>query len=128
MIWKIDGVTQKTPSTYRIECEDFDKDSYRSAVTGALIDSRIAAGMHSCRFEFDFNSEEEAEELLAQTRKNPMNVYIKSPFIAGGFIEAPFRCSKRSIEMYRTGNDEDASKSKWKLSFNIVQKRKVSGQ
>ena len=43
-------------------------------------------------------------------------------------ITAPFRCSKRSCEMYKTGNDEDTSKSKWKVSFNLMQKELVAIQ
>lgn len=43
-------------------------------------------------------------------------------------ITAPFRCSKRSCEMYKTGNDEDTSKSKWKVSFNLMQKSIVASQ
>ena len=43
-------------------------------------------------------------------------------------ITAPFRCSKRSCEMHLTGNDEDTSKSKWKVSFNLMQKELVAIQ
>ena len=43
-------------------------------------------------------------------------------------ITAEFRCSKRSAEMIDTGESEDTTKSRWKVSFNIVQKKKVLGQ
>lgn len=43
-------------------------------------------------------------------------------------ITAPFRCSKRTSEMIDTGEDEDASKSRWKVSFNLMQKELVASQ
>lgn len=43
-------------------------------------------------------------------------------------ITAPFRVSKRTSEMYLTGNDENTSKSKWKVSFNLMQKSVVASQ
>lgn len=43
-------------------------------------------------------------------------------------ITAPFRVSKRTSEMHKTGLDEDTSKSYWKVSFNLMQKELVSSQ
>lgn len=43
-------------------------------------------------------------------------------------ITAPFRVSKRTSEMHLTGNDEDTAKSKWKVSFNLMQKELVAIQ
>lgn len=43
-------------------------------------------------------------------------------------ITAPFRVSKRTSEMHLTGNDEDTSKSRWKVSFNLMQKSLVASQ
>ncbi len=42
MLWKINGKTMKTPSSYKDNIEDLDNDSYTSKVTGALIDNVIA--------------------------------------------------------------------------------------
>ena len=69
---------------------------------------------------WDYLSEEEAEELLQSTYQNPMIVTVKCPSVQGGMLEnAKFRVSKRTSEMHKTGNDEDTSKSKWKVSFNL---------
>lgn len=43
-------------------------------------------------------------------------------------ITAPFRVSKRTSEMYSTGDDEDVSKSRWKVSYNLMQKELVDAQ
>jgi len=125
MLWKVDEEVMKTPSTFKIDSEDIDKDSYRSTVTAALIDTIIAKGMHQLQFGYDYLTEAEAENILSKTFKNPMNIWIKSPNIIGGIMIAPFRCAKRSAEMYRTSNDEGVSENKWKVSFNLSQKKKT---
>ena len=82
MLWKSDGKLMKTPSTYTDEIEDLDNDSYRSAVTGALIDTVIAKGILKCCFTYSILTEEEAQKILQETFKNPMRVTIKSPSIS----------------------------------------------
>jgi hypothetical protein len=77
---------------------------------------------------WDYLTEQEAEDLLQATYQNPMMITVKCPSVRGGMITAPFRCSKRSCEMYLTGNDEDTSKSTWKVSFNLMQKAMVASQ
>lgn len=77
---------------------------------------------------WDYLTEEEAEELLQATYQNPMMVTVKCPSVSGGMITAPFRVSKRTSEMHLTGNDEDTSKSRWKVSFNLMQKSVVASQ
>ena len=47
----------------------------------------------------------------------------------GGILEnAPFRVSKRKSKMHLTGKDEDASKSLWEVSFNLMQKELTQAQ
>ncbi len=128
MLWKSDGVLMKTPSTYKLNIEDMDNDSYRSVVNATLIDSVIAKGMLKASFSFDLATEQEAEDLMAETWKNPMNVTIKAPILGGKTISAEFRCSKRTVEMIKTDKEENSTKTKWKCSFNLVQKKKVAGQ
>lgn len=128
MLWKVDGVLMKSPSTYKDNIEDVDNNSYTSAVTGALIDNVIAKGMIKAEFSFDYLTEEEAEYILAQTFKNPMNVTLKAPSITGGMMTAKFRCSSRTSEMLKTGNNENVSESRWKVAFNLMQKEKIDGQ
>lgn len=128
MLWKLNGKTMKTPSTYKDNIEDLDNDSYTSKVTGKLIDNVVAKGMLKLEMSWDYCTEAEAEELLQATYQNPMMVTIKCPSVRSGMITAPFRCSKRSCEMYLTGEDEDTSRSKWKVSFNLMQKSLVASQ
>lgn len=82
MLWKSNGVVMKTPSTYKDSIEDLDNDSYRSKKTGALIDTPIAVGMLKCEMSWDLLTEEEAENLIQETYKNPMIVTIKCPSVS----------------------------------------------
>ena len=128
MVWKSDGKLMKSPSTYKDDIEDTDNDSYTSVVDAELIDNPIAVGMVKAQFSYDYLTEEEAEEILQETYKNPMNLTLKCPSVPGGIITAPFRCSKRRSEMIDTKDDEDPTKSHLKVSFNVMQKKLVESQ
>ena len=129
MLWKVDGQVQKTPSTYKDNIEDTDNDSYTSIVDGSLIDNPIAVGMLKLEMSWDCLTEEEAEKLLQLTYRNPLIVTIKCPSVQGGLLEnAKFRVSQRTSEMHLTGEDEDTSKSLWKVSFNLMQKELTTAQ
>lgn len=118
-----------TPSTYSADIEDVDNDSYTSKKTGALIDTPIAIGMLKLSMAWDLNSEEEAEKLIQKTYKNPMILDVKVPVVNGGFLEgAKFRVSKRKVEMIDTELDTNTSKTRWKCSFNLMQKELTDAQ
>lgn len=128
MVWKSDGIVQKSPSSFSLDIEDIDCDSYRSTITASLIDKVLAKGLVKASFSFDLCSEAEAEALMNETWKNPMNLELKCPILGGKILSATFRCSKRKCEMIRTTPDEQSTETKWKVSFNVSQKKKVSGQ
>lgn len=126
MVWKSDGEVQKSPSSFKLNIEDIDCDSYRSPVTASLIDKVLAQGLVKASFSFDLCSEEDAEKLMSETWKNPMNLEIKCPILGGKILSAKFRCSKRDCEMIDTDDVND--KTRWKVSFSVSQKTKVRGQ
>lgn len=129
MIWKVNGKVMKTPTTYKDNIEDLDSDSYTSIVDGSIIDNPIAVGMLKIDMEWDYLTEKEAEDLLQLTYKNPLIATFKSPSIKGGLLEnAKFRVSQRTSEMHFTGNDEDTTKSCWKVSFSLTQKELTDEQ
>ena len=131
MIWKKHGSEENlpTPSTYSADIEDIDKDSYSSAVDGSLIDNPIAVGLLKLAMSWDFNTEEEAEELMRITYINPLVLDIKVPVVKGGFLEnASFRISKRKVKMIKTELGTDTSQTKWKVSFNLEQKELTDAQ
>lgn len=131
MLWKEHGKIENlpTPSTYSADIEDVDKDSYTSVVDGSLIDNPIAIGMLKLSMSWDFNTEEEAEDLIGITYKNPLILDVKVPVIKGGFLEnAKFRVSKRKVECIKTELSNGTSKTKWKTSFNLMQKELTGTQ
>ena len=128
MVWESDGKLMKTPSTYSLQVEDLDADSYTSIVTGELIDTVIVTGMVRAELGFDCQTEAEAQELMTETWKNPMNLTIKSGILQTGILSAPFRCARRRLEMLKTDASRDTSETLWRVSFSIMQKQRVSGQ
>ena len=131
MLWKESNKTEylPTPSTYSADIEDTDKDSYSSAIDGSLIDNPIAVGLLKLSMAWDFNCEEEAEKLIETTYKNPLILDIKVPVVNGGFLEnAKFRVSKRKVDMIRTELGTGTSETKWKVSFNLMQKELTDAQ
>lgn len=131
MLWREHGKTENlpTPSTYSADIEDTDKDSYSSAVDGSLIDNPIAVGLLKLSMSWDFNTEEEAEELCQKTFKNPFVLDVKIPVVKGGFLEgAKFRVSKRKVDMIKTEKSTNTSETKWKCSFNLMQKELTEAQ
>nr|DAN67850.1 MAG TPA: hypothetical protein [Caudoviricetes sp.] len=131
MLWREHGVTDNlpTPSTYSADIEDTDNDSYTSKKTGALIDNPIAIGMLKLSMAWNLNSEEEAENLIQKTYKNPLVLDVKVPVVNGGFLEgAKFRVSKRKVEMIDTELNTSTSKTRWKCSFNLMQKELTEAQ
>jgi hypothetical protein len=111
---------RKTPSSYKIDWEDLDANSYRSIATGNLIDTVISKKWSKLQFSYNCLSKDEVNTLMTEINKNPMYVKAMNPLFSGGYIEAQFRCSKANAEMLENGE--------YKLSFNLVQKKKVSGQ
>ena len=131
MLWREHGKTENlpTPSTYSADIDDTDNDSYTSKKTGTLIDNPIAVGMLKLSMAWEFNTEEEAEELCQKTFKNPFVLDVKVPVVEGGFLEgAKFRVSKRHIDMIKTEKGTETEKTKWKTSFNLMQKELTEAQ
>lgn len=109
-----------TPSTYKIDWEDLDNKTYRSIATGDMIDTVISKKWSKLQFSYKHLTQEQVNSILAAINVNPIYVKAINPLFASGYIEAQFRCSKASCEML-----EDHCYS---LSFNLVQKKKVTGQ
>lgn len=130
MLWqaKVNGSYQdmKTPSSYDIDWEDIDSNSYRSVTTGNLIRERLSSKWFKGKFSFNYLTESEIETILTVINQNPIYVKVKDPlFGTSGVAEFECYCSKVSVSMQKN----EATGANWKsLSFNIIQQTKVSGQ
>lgn len=118
--------TMKTPSSYSIDWEDLDSNSYRSISNGNLNRKIIGKKWFKGSFSFNYLTEEESKAILSMINNYPLYIKIKSPlFGASGYLECEAYVSKASIKMLQ--NQENGAK--WQsLSFNIVQSKRVSGQ
>ncbi len=60
---------------------------------------------------------------------NPLILTVKVPVVKGGLLEnAQFRVSQRKVEMIDTEQGESTSKTRWKCSFNLMQKELTEAQ
>lgn len=119
--------TMKTPSSYKIDGEDLDKNSYRSITTGN-INRPVILGKkwHKIQFGFNYLTESQAETILSMINNYPLYIRLKSPmFGTNGILELQGYVSKFSIDMQKN----ESTGANWSnLSFNFVQGKKVSGQ
>lgn len=118
--------TMKTPSSYQLEWEDLDSNSYRSVITGNLNRSIVSKKWLKASFDFNYLTESEAETILSMINAYPLYARVKSPlFGTNGVLEAEFYVSKVSIEMQQN----KSTGATWQhLSFNMIQSKKVGNQ
>ena len=134
MLWEAKGskggvyTQMKTPSSYKIDYEDLDSNSYRSITNGNLIRSRLSSKWFKGAFSFNYLTQSEVEQILNMINNDPLYVRIKSPmFGSSGYAEFEAYVSKVSVEMLR--NNNNYSNTEWvNLSFNLIQSKVVDGQ
>lgn len=118
--------TMKTPSTYKIDWEDLDSNSYRSITTGNLNRKIVSKKWFKGSFTFNYLTEAEVEEIVKMINNYPLYIKAKSPlFGTNGILECQAYVSKISVSMQQNLETGATWSS---LSFNIVQSKKVSGQ
>ena len=88
MIWREHGKTTNlpSPSIYSADIEDSDDNSYTSKITGALIDKVVVTGMLKLNMSWDLKNEQDAENLIQLTYKNPLMLDVKVPAVQGGYL------------------------------------------
>ena len=119
--------TMKTPSSYDLDGEDLDKNSYRSITTGD-VNRPVILGKKWLKFSFGFNytTEEEIEPILTMINNYPLYVRLKSPMWGtNGVVELKGYVSKFRTKMIR---NRDTGAEWGELTFNFVQGKKVAGQ
>ena len=111
---------QDSPSTYKIDLEDLDNNSYRSINSGNLIDSVVSYSWSKIQFNYKYRTHAQLKTLLPLLQTNPLYVKAMDPAFGNDYVEMQMRCSRKSFEMLEDGG--------YTLSFNLVQKKKVTGQ
>lgn len=100
--------------------EDLDNNSYRSITSGNVNRNIVSKAWTKTKHTCDHLTNEELGFLLQRLRVYPLYVRIKAPVWNTEWFAFEGYCSKKSWEMNLDGT--------WKVSFNIVQGKKVSGQ
>ena len=123
--------TMPTPSSFKLDWEDLDNNSYRSINSGDLIDTVISYKWLKCSFGYECISRSTRLTILnAISKRNPILTRIEDDAITLNISEKAdlkMRCSKISSEMLNTTPDENGDKD-YSLSFNLVQKLMITGQ
>ncbi len=103
MIWQLkydaNYIDMPSPSSFKIDGEDLDLNSYRSVVNGNLIRNILGFKWHKLYFEFSFMYREEAVDLLNKVSYTyPLEIRIKSPFVSTEWKDLKGYVSKAPIE------------------------------
>ena len=115
MLWQCNGVDMKTPSTYKIDMEDLDLDSYRSVMTGNLIRNVIARRWFKVQMSWKLLDYNQVQAILSQVNQDNRMFRFKSPaFGTNEWVEFNGYVSKMSCELLE-------GQVGWTLSFNVVQ-------
>lgn len=107
------------PTTYDIEYEDLDYNTYRSKATGNLIDTVISKKWSKLMFKYVNLTASQVDAMFDILDQNPIFIKAKNPRY-GTEIEMQMRCSRVKVSMIENNN--------YNLDFNLVQKTKVVGQ
>ena len=113
-------VLQKSPSKYAIDYEDLDNNTYRSINSGDLIDTVVSYSWSKIKLSYNYLTATEVKALLPKLQQNPLEIKAKNLIFGNDYVEMKMRCSRKNIEMLEDGG--------YTLSFNLVQKKKVTGQ
>lgn len=111
----------KSPSTFKIDWEDLDNNSYRSVVNGNLIRDVIKRRWAKVGLSWNVLQEGDVNTILSAVNRDTVYFRVKSPAFGSGFISFKGYVSKMSVEMLEGMRG-------YTVSFNIVQSEGASWQ
>ncbi len=122
MLWQVNGVDMKTPSTYKIDAEDLDLDSYRSVTNGNLIRNIIGKKWYKIGMSWNLLNYNQVQTIINEVNQNNPTFRFKNPaFGTNDWVEFVGYVSKFSCELLQ-------GQVGWTLSFNVVQSERSSFQ
>lgn len=114
------------PSSYSIDWEDLDLDSYRSVINGDLNRNVLNRRWAKIGLSWRFLPGSDVQQVLSRVNTSSLWVKVKSPaFGSSNYIIFKAYVSKMHVEAiegitFRPGNDHENG---FNVSFNIVQER-----
>ena len=121
LIWQADNVTMKSPTSYKINWEDLDNDSYRSVTNGNLIRNIIKRRWAKVSMSWNVLTALEVNTILTAVNKDNVTFTMKSPAFGSGTISFKGYVSKMETELLE-------GMVGYALSFNVVQMEGASWQ
>ena len=111
-----------TPSTFKIDMEDLDVDSYRSVMTGNLVRNVIARRWFKVGMSWNLLNATQVQTILSAVNTDTVYFKFKSPaFGTSNWVSFKGYVSKMSTELQQ-------GQVGWTLSFNVVQSERGSFQ
>lgn len=110
-----------SPTTYKIDWEDLDHDSYRSVMTGNLIRNVIKRRWAKVGLSWKVISAANVSTVLSAVNKETVYFKVISPAFGSGTITFKGYVSKMSVELLE-------GMVGYSMSFNIVQMEGASWQ
>ena len=107
-----------TPSSYKIDWEDLDKNSYRSTINGNLIRHPLSKHWFKIAFNYSFITPANLKTVVEKVNQNNLYIKAKTPaFGTDGWVEMQGYVSKFSAELLE-------GQVGYSLSFNFIQSKK----
>ena len=110
----------KSPTTYKLNFEDLDNDSYRSCTNGNLVRNVIKRRWVKISMSWSVLDEDDVSDICETVNVDEIYFRVKSP-AWGGFIQFRGYVSKMEMELLE-------GMVGYSLSFNIVQSEGASFQ
>lgn len=113
----------KSPSSFDLDMEDLDNNSYRSVSTGNLNRDVIKKKWAKVALVFNLLNENEVKTIVNAINSDNLHVKCISPAFGDGTISF-----KAYVSKFSTGCVQIQGGYKWSLSFNIIQSEVASWQ
>lgn len=122
LIWYVNDVQMPSPSSYKINFEDLDNDSYRSVTNGNLIRNIVKRRWAKVAMQWNFISASDVSTIMSSVNADNTTFKMYSPaFGTSGYISFSGYVSKMECELLE-------GMIGYSLSFNIVQMTGASWQ
>ena len=121
LIWYANGNIMPSPTSYKINWEDLDSDSYRSVTNGNLIRNVVKRRWAKVSLAWNILSASEVNTICTAVNQDNVTFRVISPAFSNGYIEFEGYVSKMETELLE-------GMVGYSLSFNIVQSTGASWQ
>ena len=121
LIWYVNGSLMPSPSSYKINWEDLDNDSYRAVTNGNLIRNIIKRRWAKVSMSWNVIDETKVNQILSAVNADNRTFKMLSPAFGNGYIEFAGYVSKMECELLE-------GMVGYSLSFNVIQSEGASWQ